>query len=148
APAIPSRQGLVRVTAPPLPTGPARQQTLYGVVHMTAGESAASSIAWLRKIGLSYHYIIDRDGTIHRAADPARIAYHAGVSAWGDSLVRFGRSLNPVSVGVALAHRNDDSEPVTSAAYHSLVWVAAILSESNGMFAADWLGHLEVSPGR
>lgn len=143
-----SRQDRVATLAPPLVTGGERSETRYGIVHMTAGGSLAGTIEHLRLARLSYHYLIDRDGQIVRACDPTRIAFHAGASSWGGTLAGGTSSLNPVSLGVALAHRNDASEPVTEAAYLSLLWLCCILSESYGIFAADWLGHREVSPGR
>jgi hypothetical protein len=42
-----------------------------GVIHWTAGENPApSTIAWLQAVGLSVHFIIDREGVIHQVADP------------------------------------------------------------------------------
>lgn len=79
------------------------------VLHATAGGSAASSIVWLQKIGLSYHYLIDRDGTTFKCVPTTRTAFHAGVSH-GPS----GANVNDYSIGIAFANRNDGE--ITTAA--------------------------------
>lgn len=72
------------------------------VLHATAGGSAASSIEWLQKIGLSYHYLIDRDGTVFKCVPTTRVAFHAGVSDGPAGLY-----VNSYSIGIAFANRND-----------------------------------------
>ncbi len=78
------------------------------VLHSTAGASAESSIEWLRKIKLSYHYIIERDGLIYKCVPTSRIAFHAGKSR-----SYLGENLNRYSIGVAFANREDLNEPLT-----------------------------------
>lgn len=90
------------------------------VLHATAGKSAMSSIAWLRKIGLSYHFIIERDGTIYKLVPLSKQAFHAGVSVGPN-----GRNCNRYSFGVAFANTND-GEKITDAqesACEELIWV-------------------------
>jgi N-acetylmuramoyl-L-alanine amidase len=79
------------------------------VLHSTAGGSATSSIAWLRKIGLSYHYVIERDGTIYKCVPTGREAFHAGRSV-GPS----GSGVNRYSIGIAFANYNN-GEALTDA---------------------------------
>lgn len=79
------------------------------VLHATAGGSAASSIEWLQKIGLSYNYVIDRDGKVFKCVPTSKVAFHAGKSSGP-----FAGDVNGYSIGVAFANKND-GEPYTNA---------------------------------
>lgn len=78
------------------------------VLHGSAGKSAAGSVSWLAKIGLSYHYIIERDGKVTKLAPVNREAFHAGVSKGPN-----GPNVNRYSVGICFA--TDEKEPITLA---------------------------------
>lgn len=89
--------------------GGARRTTTHVVWHATAGASAESSLGWMnrpnaRETGgvASYHYLIERDGTLYQHAPHHLTAYHAGVSAWP---YPDGASLNARSLGIAFANR-------------------------------------------
>lgn len=71
------------------------------VLHGTAGKSATSSINWLKRVTTlaSYHYIIERDGTVYKCVPTSRQAWHAGRSR-GPS----GKSVNTYSIGIAFAN--------------------------------------------
>lgn len=74
------------------------------VLHATVSKNATSPIAWLRQIGLSYHYIVDRDGTIYKCVPTTRKAFHAGISEGPQ-----GKWVNGYSIGIALVSMNDGS---------------------------------------
>lgn len=76
------------------------------VLHGSAGKSAESSVSWLEKIGLSYHYIIERDGKVTKLAPVNREAFHAGVSKGPN-----GPNVNRYSVGICFA--TNEKEPIT-----------------------------------
>ena len=78
------------------------------VLHATDGASAASSIDWLRQIWLSYHYLIERDGTITKCVPYTRVAYHAGKSVGPE-----GKNVNDYSVGIAFANFQSKGELLT-----------------------------------
>lgn len=133
----------------------ALSDVLYLVYHATAGDSARSSIGWLNRDltpeehnkKASYHYIIDRDGSIVRMCKPTIVAYHAGDSAYPFP-VHFppgngGHSLNATSIGIAWANR-DDGEPLTAAQLESGLWLATVYNVP----LARIVGHYEISPGR
>ena len=88
------------------------------VMHCTAGASALSSIGYLNRPNAeapaSYHYVIDRDGTIYRHCPPDTVAYHAGDSAFppDPAKPKQGTTVNTRSLGIAWANRND-GEPLT-----------------------------------
>lgn len=80
------------------------------VLHSTAGGSATGSISWLRKIGLSYHYIIERDGSRHKLVPASSVAFHAGKSIGPN-----GSNVNNYSIGISFANLNDGKEKITDA---------------------------------
>ena len=101
-----------------------RRKPLTGILlHHTAGGSAVSTIRWLRKIGLSYHYVISRGGKIYKCVPVSQRAFHAG---W--AVGRYGRDVNSQTVGIAFANMGDGEEypAVQIQAAHELV--DAILS--------------------
>ena len=80
------------------------------VLHATAGGTAKSSIAYMMRqaVAASYHYIIERDGTIFKCVPTSRKAWHAGKSEGPQ-----GRDVNPYSIGIAFANLNDGKELIT-----------------------------------
>lgn len=75
------------------------------VVHYTGGSTLRSAVDTLRSNGLSYHVLIDLDGSCHQARPFDRPAAHAGRSNWKASagLVN-GSSLNGSSIGISLVN--------------------------------------------
>lgn len=47
------------------------------IIHHTAGSSISGAESALKKRGLGYHYMIDKDGTIYEYDDGTRKMYHA-----------------------------------------------------------------------
>ena len=47
------------------------------ILHHTGGMSLAGAVSTLQQRGLSYHYIIDRDGTINQYVGDSYTAWHA-----------------------------------------------------------------------
>lgn len=79
------------------------------VLHCDAAADAQASISWIRSrvSKVSYHVLIDRDGTAYRFVESSRRAWHAGVSEFR------GRSnVNDFSLGLAFANDNR-GEPYT-----------------------------------
>lgn len=84
------------------------------VVHNDESENAQRSISWIKakKSGVSYHVLVDRDGSLYRFVEVARRAYHAGVSEYD------GRAkVNDYSLGLCFANRNDGVEEYTDLQY-------------------------------
>ena len=90
---------------------------------------------------LSYHYLIDRDGSVYELVDPKRKAFHAGVSnLWGQS------DLNQNSIGVALAGKKGDT--FTDPQYDSFVKLCQKLRSEFTIPLNRIVGHEHVAPGR
>ena len=77
-----------------------RRKPMTGIIlHHTGGGSAESSIEHLRQIGLSYHYIVERDGRMFKCVPISSRAFHAGVSVG-----KYGGDVNSQTVGISFAN--------------------------------------------
>jgi N-acetylmuramoyl-L-alanine amidase len=131
-----------------------RSDIKYVVMHDTVGGSARSSMNYLNTTTdkkASYHYIIERDGTIYRMCRPEVVAYHAGDSAWPDPVHyppgNSGHSVNTVSLGIAFAN-NGDGEKLTPSQIESGLWLCSVFVGPGKIPIQHVLAHKEVSPGR
>lgn len=127
------------------------------IMHTTEGGSALSTIQYLNTTkdkDASYHYIIERNGTIYRMCDPNLVAYHAGDSAWPNPIPATptnqksngGHSVNAISIGIAWA--NLTPEKLTDAQMESALWLVPLFMAMHNIDAEFVRGHYEVSPGR
>lgn len=132
------------------------------IMHATEGKEDA--VACMRYLNTTtdkqacYHYLIDRDGSIHRMWPANKIAYHAGDSAWpkpktatqSDPMPNRS-SVNGISVGVAFCNNGaNDGETLTPAQRESALWLVNwICQEQPEPIRCRMVrGHYEVSPGR
>lgn len=97
------------------------------VIHATAGKSAKSSISYMLREGVaaSYHYLIERDGTIYKCVPTSKKAWHAGKSEGPQ-----GKDVNPYSIGIAFANLNDGKELITPAQIASCKALCEALCEA------------------
>ncbi|HLO55502.1 MAG TPA: N-acetylmuramoyl-L-alanine amidase [Saprospiraceae bacterium] len=91
---------LVNVPYNELPHSNSSLTPKYIAAHYTAGTSINGSISHLRSVGLSYHVIIDRDGSIIQCAPFNKRAGHAGVSNWKGL-----SDINKHAIGISMANR-------------------------------------------
>ena len=89
-------------------SGSYRNKPLQGlVIHSTAGNDGSTSIPTLEANNLSYHYIVERDGSILKLVDPHYRSIHAG---GGGNRFRNeedrSKSPNDVTISIALANRS------------------------------------------
>lgn len=69
-----------------------RKDITHIIVHTTAGWTKAGAIRTLKRKHLSYHYLIDYDGSVEQLVDPVKyVAFHAG-------------GVNDFSIGVSLVN--------------------------------------------
>ena len=86
-----------------------RKQTLTTVVlHATAGGSLMGAINTLIARGLSYHYIIDKNGQVSKCVSDELVAFHAGVSDGP-----CGPNVNNYSIGISFVNTNSGHDPYT-----------------------------------
>jgi N-acetylmuramoyl-L-alanine amidase len=137
--------------------GGKRLTTELIVWHATAGDRADSAMEWMNSphATASYHYLIDKDGTVYRFLHPDLVAYHAGVSQWPNNGTSIGMrgSLNSRTLGVSFANDdgtddNPDDDPLTKAQVESGLWLGRTLMSLYAVPPGGNVGHCEVSPGR
>jgi len=112
------------------------------VLHATAGGSLSGALSTLRLKGLSYHYLIDKDGVVWKAVPYTRVAFHAG-----KSLGPSGENCNGYSIGISFVNRNDGIDPYTEKQTEACRLLVADLQ--NAISSLQYLTtHYAVSPKR
>jgi hypothetical protein len=114
-------------------------------IHYTVTQNAADAISVLGRRGLSYHYLIDKDGTRTMLIDPDYIAWHGGSDNSrfiGISLVNLGNDIASINLPDATPAEDwvqletgqyGTWEPYTAAQESSLV---ALVSELKTKYPA------------
>jgi N-acetylmuramoyl-L-alanine amidase len=122
---------------------PAGTKPRLVVIHGTVGNDA-SDLSWLRskESKVSYHYLIQRNGTIHRLVRPEKRAWHCGASSWGGV-----PDVNDFSIGLGLSNLGN-GEPYPEAQYQAAGWLCAIFEREYGIGMERVVGHCHISPGR
>ena len=84
------------------------------VLHADAATDAKASVSWIKakESKVSYHALVDRDGTVYTFVDPSRKAWHCGVSEYQGV-----QNVNDYSLGLSFANVCDGVEPYTDAQY-------------------------------
>ena len=114
------------------------------VLHCDASPKVESSLDWIRRVEskVSYHILIDRDGTVYAVVNPDRKAWHAGASVFEGE-----KDCNRYSVGVSLANRND-GEAYPEAQLEAAVKVCALLCNHYGVPVERITTHAVIAPDR
>lgn len=89
------------------------------VLHATATGTLQEALEILRLRGISYHAIVDHDGTGMQCVPFDRVAYHAG-----ESVGPQGEGVNEYSVGLSMVNWNDGAEPYPAEQVAGLVALA------------------------
>lgn len=77
----------------------AEQRTIDSIImHFTAGSTVEGAVDTLKKRRLSYHFIIDKDGTIYQLVNELQIAKHA------KGVREDGQRYNNTSIGISLVN--------------------------------------------
>lgn len=103
------------------------------IIHHTGGGNMSGAIETLKQRGLSYHYIIDKDGTVKQLIPGKGIGYHA-------------ESYNTNTFGIALV-AEDDSK-VTAAQISASISLNAKLASTYNYDPKSVFGHGEVSKNK
>lgn len=120
------------------------------VLHTTLGGTALSSIGWLRQpqVEASYHYIVDKYGTIYQLVKVKHGAWHAGRFNRPNLRARtfYGTDkVNVNSVGIAFA-RNGEAE-LTEEQLDATIWLIKDIGRRIGYrYTADNIfAHKEIA---
>jgi hypothetical protein len=120
-----------------LNNGGPRQKTVAAIIHHTGGRGLEATLQTLQNRGLSYHYLIDRDGRIVQSLPDNLVAWHAHPNDKKPSLT------NANTVGIATVAK-DDSD-LTPEQIASAVTLEDALAKKYGFPKTDVFGHGEVS---
>lgn len=113
------------------------------IIHHTAQESCEQTLRTFTKDStqVSAHYLICKDGTLHHLLNDYLRAWHAGIGKWGNNT-----DVNSTSIGIELDNNGKDS--FTEAQLHVLEDLLAVLKKKYNIPTANFIGHLDIAPGR
>ena len=110
------------------------------ILHTTLGSTYKGAEETLIIRELSYHYIIDKDGTIYQLVENTRAAWHAGVKSNPNLRVRsfFEDNPNKQSIGIAFVGTGTETEDnmyvwMTPEQRDSAVWLIKDIGSKNGI---------------
>jgi len=130
----------------PSPNRAHREQAIkYIILHGTWMESTEDALERLcdEKAEVSCHYLIDERGELFQLVKDSEVAWHAGISAWGEDV-----SLNQTSLGIELSHDGDFTKPYTEKQYKTLVSLLEILLDAHNLQPTAVLAHSDIAPDR
>jgi N-acetylmuramoyl-L-alanine amidase len=115
----------------------------YVIIHHTAQNSCEETLRTftIASSGVSAHYVICKDGTVHHMLNDYLRAWHAGVGSWGND-----RDINSSSIGIELDNNGLDSFP--AAQINSLLTVLDTLKRRYNIPVPNFIGHGDIAPTR
>ena len=117
------------------------------VVHYTGMQSGAEALERLcnAHAGVSAHYLIEEDGTVHRLVREDRRAWHAGKSFW-----RGITDINSASIGIELVNPGHEFgyQPFPDAQMEALLPLLADMVQRHDIPRANVVGHSDIAPTR
>jgi hypothetical protein len=113
------------------------------VFHHTGGDSVNGAISTLKQRGLSYHYIIAKDGTITQLLPEGAVGYHTMPGDVGPNVKNLN---NSNTIGIAFAASTDND--VTAEQIEKARALNAELSRKFGYPETSVWGHGEVNKGK
>lgn len=104
------------------------------ILHTTLGNTYQGAFDTLKIRGLSYHYIIDIDGTIRELIPIERSAWHAGVKSNPNARVRafFGND-NPNRRGIGISFVRRGHPTLEPEQRDAAVWLIKNIGERTGV---------------
>lgn len=116
----------------------------YVVLHHTAQSSTEHTVRTFhnQKVGVSSHYVIGRDGKVIQMVNDLFRGHHAGISKWGNDT-----DLNSSSIGIELDN-NGTTDPWPTVQIDALIRLLQKLKETYKIPQANFIGHMDVAPGR
>lgn len=118
------------------------------VLHTTLGTTYKGAEDTLKIRHLSYHYVIDKDGSIYQLVDISRSAWHTGVRSNPNLRVRtFYGNDNPNrrSIGIAFVRFNESE--LTREQRDAAVWLIKEIGKQTGVRfnASNIFAHVEIT---
>jgi len=117
------------------------------VVHYTGMKTCQAALERLcdKDAGVSAHYLIEEDGTVHRLVDEDKRAWHAGVAWW-----RGAMDVNARSIGIELVNPGHEFgyRVFPDAQMMALEGLASAIVKRQPIPARNVVGHADVAPCR
>ena len=115
----------------------------FVIIHHTAQNSCEKTLQTFTKDStqVSAHYVICKDGTLHHMLNDYLRAWHAGIGKWGNTT-----DINSTSIGIELDNNGIDT--FSEIQLHTLENLLAVLKKKYNIPAANFIGHLDIAPGR
>ncbi|MBX3498846.1 MAG: N-acetylmuramoyl-L-alanine amidase [Alphaproteobacteria bacterium] len=131
------------IEAPSNNHGPREAPVAHLVLHHTA-QPLDVSLDLLRFGRVSAHYVVDVNGDIYRLVAEERVAWHAGLSWWGDA-----RALNETSIGIEIVNMDGNVHDYPAGQRDAVIGLCrGILERHPGIAARNVVGHSDIAPGR
>lgn len=113
------------------------------VIHHTAQDSTHQTLTTftLPRTQVISHYVIGDDGEIYHMLNDFYRAWHGGSGKWGHNT-----DFNSSCIGIQLD--NNGSEEFSDAQIKSLMELLEVLKEKHNIPSANFIGHLDIAPGR
>jgi N-acetylmuramoyl-L-alanine amidase len=113
------------------------------VLHHTA-QPLDVSLDLLRFGRVSSHYVVDVNGDVYRLVDEGRVAWHAGLSWWGDA-----QELNATSIGIEIVNMDGNLHDYPAVQRDAVIALCrGILARHRGIAARNVVGHSDIAPKR
>ena len=117
------------------------------VVHYTGMQTCQAALERLcdKDAGVSAHYLIEEDGTVHRLVDEDKRAWHAGIAWW-----RGAMDVNARSIGIELVNPGHEFgyRAFPDAQMMALEGLASAILKRHPIPAQNVVGHADVAPCR
>jgi N-acetylmuramoyl-L-alanine amidase len=98
------------------------------------------AMAQFKRHGVSSHYIIDRQGNIHRLVDEKNVAFHAGFGKLPDGY----NAINHRSLGIEMI--SSETQGPTPDQYQALAW---LVKDIKARYSIKYIkGHSQIAPAR
>lgn len=125
---------------------PRTEKVRYIILHCTEMADDAEAIEWWcdPEKEISPHYFIQKDASLIQLVEEDEIAWHAGVSRWGDDV-----NLNGCSIGIEISNLGEGSgDEYTGFQYEVLIQLLKEIIDRHAIAPANVLAHSDIAPER
>lgn len=112
------------------------------VLHADASSDGKSTARYLStpESKVSYHILVDRDGTVYNIVHPDKKAWHAGKSQLDNQT-----DCNQFTVGVCMSNKNDGEEEYSDAQVAATLEVCKLLCKHYKLSPQDIVSHAAIA---
>lgn len=116
------------------------------IMHATGGTDSRAWLTTTPGSGVSSHFLIRRDGVIYRLVENSGVAWHAGVSRFGNYGAAGRPSVNEISIGIELENLNTGGQPYPTIQIQQAARVVWRLHQQYGHIPT--VSHQAIAPTR